>query len=226
MLKVVAFCWVHLHRAAQQEENAMRNENVARDILGVDFVTPEEMMSARPGIVYTNSQMAEFERTLPCGEELEFLRDQEATLVPGPQARMSLLDIRALRSEYFYCKNKKGWYLDVCEQFSHKDKVGAKWLKIRKKPASYSAGKNLDDMRLRLSGEGYVPNIAEVAWSVTSYRAVRNIRLFPHIFVWTSSEDSCRLRVFIGHNTRKGLSVNSLGDTIRYNSIGWAIAWK
>src|SRR3989344_9300128 len=102
----------------------MRNASVARKILGVDFVTPEEMMSVSPGIVYTNSQMAEFERTLPCGEELEFLRDQEATLVPGQQARMSLLDIRALRSEYFYCKNKKGGYSHVCEKFSREDTVG------------------------------------------------------------------------------------------------------
>jgi len=202
----------------------MRNENVAREILGVDFITPEEIMSVSPDIKYVVAQMAEFERTLPCRAELMLLRDRGAILLPGPGAKKSLLEIRALNGEYFFCK--KGWYSHHCEQFSHEDKVGAKWLKIRKKPASYSAGKNLDDMRLRLSGEGYVPNIAEVAWSVTSYRAVRNIRLFPHIFVWTSSEDSCGLRVFIGHNTRKGLSVNSLGDTIRYNSIGWAIAWK
>jgi len=202
----------------------MRNASVARKILGVDFVTPEEMMSARPGIVYTNSQMAEFERTLPCGEELEFLRDQEATLVPGPQARMSLLDIRALRSEYFYCKNKKGWYSHVCEKFSREDTVGVRWLKLRKRPIPSSIGKSWDEMRPQFSGTEYVPNVAEVSWVDTSYKAVRGSYLFSGILVWTSSFDSCDLRVYLGHPSEKGVSINAFNGP--HISIGWAFAWK
>lgn len=200
----------------------MKNEDVARRILGDDFITPEEIMSARPVIKYTDAQMEGFEKTLPRPDELEYLRDKGIILLPGPGTEMSLLDIRALNEEFFYCK-KGGWYSK--ESFSHDDKVGTEWLKFPKKPILDSIGKGWDEMRRQLPETEYVPNVAELAWVDTSSKAVRGTYLLSGVIIWTSSLDSCNnLRVYLGHPSEKGISINSYGGV--HKSIGWIFARK
>lgn len=198
---------------------------LAAAILGKDFITPEEIASARPGIVYTEAQLEEFESTLPSREELDWLRDNGFMLVAGPPRDMSLLEIRDLKNEYLYSKTG-GWYSNDKERFSRDDKATTKWLKLRKGPVPKSTSKNWNEQQALLSEIEYVPNAAEATWTVTSYKAVRGTYLLPNVYVRTSSLDSDSHRVVVGGFDAKGLYVYYYWDDTRYGGIGLASARK
>jgi hypothetical protein len=80
-----------------------------------------------------------------------------------------------------------------------------------------------DQLSLVLDCEA-VPNVAEVAWCITTYKAVRGIRLFPNMFVRTSSRDSNGSHVCFGNDTRNGgsLTIYPWSDTHRSESVSLA----
>ena len=55
----------------------MENYELARTILGNDFITPEEVMKSCREITYTKEQLAIFRRTIPGQEILEWCRDTQ-----------------------------------------------------------------------------------------------------------------------------------------------------
>jgi hypothetical protein len=64
------------------------------------------------------------------------------------------------------------------------------------------------------------PNIAEVAWCVTTYKAVRDIYLLESLYVRTSSLDSDGYRVNVGDFDAVGLNVNFWQDDDRISTLG------
>jgi len=203
----------------------MTGYELASAILGKDFITPEEISSTRPGIVYTEAQLEEFESTLPSREELDWLRDNGFMLVAGPPRPMSLLEIRDIKNEYLYSKTG-GWYSNDKEKFSRDDKATTKWLKLRKGPVPNSTKKNWSEQQPLLSDIEYVPNAAETTWSVTSYKAVRGVYLLPNVYVRTSSLDSVGARVFVGYFVAGGLCVYNRWVDLRDDFLGLASARK
>jgi hypothetical protein len=203
----------------------MTGYELASAILGKDFITPEEIVSARPGIVYTEAQLEEFESTLPPREELDWLRENGFMLVAGPPRPMSLLEIRDIRNEYLHSKTG-GWYSNDKEKFSRDHKATTKWLKLRKGPVPNSTRKNWNEQQPLLSDVEYVPNAAEAVWGVTSYKAVRGVYLLPNVCVWTSSLDSDGLRIYVGYFDAKGLNVHYYWDDLRYDVLGLVSARK
>jgi len=203
----------------------MTGYELASAILGKDFITPEEISSTRPGIVYTEAQLEEFESTLPSREELDWLRDNGFMLVAGPPRSMSLLEIRDIKNEYLYSKTG-GWYSNDKEKFARDDKATTKWLKLRKGPVPNSTRKNWSEQQPLLSDVEYVPNVAEATWSVTSYKAVRGVYLLPNVYVRTSSLDSVGARVFVGYFVAGGLCVYNRWVDLRDDFLGLASARK
>lgn len=203
----------------------MTGYELASAILGKDFITPEEIASARPGIVYTEAQLEEFESTLPSREELDWLRDNGFMLVAGPPRSMSLLEIRDLKNEYLYSKTG-GWYSNDKEKFSRDDKASTRWLKLRKGPVPNSTSKNWSEQQPLLSDIDYVPNAAEATWGATSYKAVRGVYLLPNVYVRTSSLDSVGFRVGVGIFGAGGLDVYGYWDDRRSDLLGLASARK
>ncbi|MFH2062942.1 MAG: hypothetical protein ABIJ46_02190, partial [bacterium] len=103
---------------------------LAREILGDDFISPEEIAAVR-GLTYSAEQVAELERTLPDRETLEWLRANGYYLVAGSPREMSLLDIRELERSYFYSQ-VGGWYANESEAFARDEKVTCRWYMLRK----------------------------------------------------------------------------------------------
>lgn len=66
---------------------------------------------------------------------------------------------------------------------------------LRKEPVQGSTSKNWNEQQALLSENEVTPNVAEVAWCVTTYKAVRNTHLLPSVYVRTSSLDSGGRRV-------------------------------
>ncbi len=198
---------------------------LAREILGDDFIAPEEIAEAR-GLAYTDEQIKELGSSLPSQEVLEWCRDNDCMLVAGPPKAKSLLDIRDLERDYFYSK-RGGWYADEAEAFARNDKVYCRWLIIRKTPVENSTNKNWDEQQALLSDVEITPNIAELVWALTTYKAVRDIYLLPSLYVRTSSVDSVGSRVYVGIFDRHGLCVVLLWiDDDRDSDLGVSAARK
>ncbi len=202
----------------------MPNYDLARTILGKDFISPEEIMKSR-GITYTDDQLVQLGSSLPPQEVLEWCRDHGYMLVAGPNKSLSLLEVRDLKSEYLYTKTG-GWYAETKETFSRNDKVETRWLMMRKEPINGSTSKTWDEQQSLLSDVEMVPNAAEVVWCVTTYKAVRGVCLFPNAYVRTSSLGSDGDRVYVGGFDATGLLVDSVFDSRRVGIIGLSGARK
>lgn len=196
--------------------------DIARAILGNDFITPEKIQFHREGVFYTSAQLTKFNATVPSLEILEWCSDNGYMLVAGPQRPMSLLEIRSLNRHYFFARDR-GWYAE--QAFAQNDKIDTRWIMLRKEPVPQSTAKNWNEQLALLSEDEITPNAAEVAWCVTVYKVVHNTFLFPN-FVRTSSFDSVGNHVGVGDSGAGILRVCSWSNDCRKTDVGVSAARK
>ena len=198
--------------------------DLARTILGKDFITPEDIAVAR-GLTYSEEQLQYFAETLPSEEVLQWLRENGFVLVAGTPNPMSLLEVRNLNAQLFYSK-EGGWYAEQKQKFSRDDKVVSEWLMLRKGIVPKSTSKTWDEQQKLLTEVEYVPNAPETTWGETTYKKVRNTWLFSNIYARTSSVVSVGYRVYVGYSANGGVLVNGYWDDDRYDFLGLASARK
>lgn len=197
---------------------------LAREILGDDFLAPEEIATAR-GLTYSEEQLAELERTLPDRETLERLERNDYILVAGSPREMSLLDVRELERGYFYSK-EGGWYAEQSEAFARNEKVTCRWYMIRKGIVPNSTSKTWREQQNLLSDLETAPMAVELVWALTCYKAVRGVYLLANVYARTSSVDSDGTRVDVGVFDGDGLDVGRWYRNGRHGYIGVASARK
>jgi len=56
----------------------------------------------------------------------------------------------------------------------------------------------------------YIPNIAEVAWGLATYKEIRNIWLLPYMYTRTSSVDSDNECVIVGGTAADSIFINGI----------------
>ncbi len=200
------------------------NYDLAKTILGKDFISPEEIATAR-GLTYPDEQLAKFDDTLPAQEALEWCRDNGMMLVAGPPKSMSFLDVRSVKADYFYSK-EGGWYSEKAQKFAKNDKAETVWIAFRKEPVADSLNKNWTEQSDLVSEPMLVPNAAEAVWCLTTYKAVRGVYLLPNLYVRTSSRDSDGHHVVVGSFDDRGLNVDYIWDYGRDDYLGLASARK
>jgi len=198
---------------------ALSGYDLASDILGDDLITPYEVASTR-SLLYSDAQFASFKDTLPSREVLEWLKANDYMLVAGPPVELSLLDVRRRNDALFYSKNGEGWYAASDEEFSRTDTVGSVWLALRKSPVLDSTNKTWDEQQALLSENERVPNAAEVAWGLTTYKEVRGAYLMDSIWVRTFSVDSGGRHVYVFGFGQSGLFVGRWWDDGRLEHLG------
>ena len=194
----------------------------ARTILGDDFISPEEVAEAR-GVSYTAEQLTQLADTLPSAEVLQWCKDNGYAVVAGSPTEMSLLDVRSAKSSLFYFKTE-GWYAN--QPFAANEKVTCRWLAIRKAEVSNSLNKKWDAQQKLHSENEQVPNAAEMSWFITTYYEVRGVRLFPNVYVRTSSVASDVSRVGVGGFGGGGLYVGSDWDGYCGSGLGVSASRK
>ncbi len=196
---------------------------LAQSILGVDFITPEEVTKARPNVVYGDEQVAALAEAIPSVEVLEWCKENGYAVMPAPPSAMSTLEVRALKPDLFYSKTG-GWYAD--QKFASEDKTSAGWLLIKKTPVAESTSKTWGEQNKLLSKLETVPNAAEMNWFITTYYEVRGVRLFEKVYVRTSSLDSGGYRVGVGGFDGGGLDVDRYWVVDRVGNLGLSAARK
>lgn len=213
------------HIAGIRRYTAMQPDyDLARAILGNDFIPPEKIATAR-GIEYPAELLSAFAATLPSQELLETWRDEGSFLVAGPPTRMALLPIRDLKPIDFVSPTG-GWYAGELETFSRTDMAEPSWFAPRKGPVPGSLNRNLARQQGLLSDSEYVPNAAETTWGLTTYEAVLGIKLAQGTFVRTSSCDSDGDRVYVGWYSDGRFGVNDWWYDEPTPGLGVASAWK
>lgn len=195
---------------------------LAQSILGVDFVTPEDIMKAS-AVVYNKKQLVALHAAIPPEDVLRWCKENNFVVIAAPPNPINLLNVRTLDNSLFYSKTG-GWYSE--QKFASENKTGSGWLMIRKDPVPKSTSKNWDEQNKLISGVERVPNSAEVSWLVTIYFKVRGIRLLENIYVRCSDLDSDGGRVDVGNFDARGLSVSDNWDDGRRGNLGLASARK
>jgi len=196
----------------------------ARAVLGEDFISPEEMVQTRRlgRLVYSEEVLAKFHSATLFPETFLWCRDNGMGLVAGPPIPMSVFGMRARGIGYFsYQDFVNAW---DCEKFAHSDKVEPVWIAIHKEPIADSFREIWASQRGMVSDPLAIPNVAEVAWGLIAYKAVRNICLLPHEHVRTSSVDSDGCHVGIGGFREHGFSIGASWDCVKDPDLGISAA--
>ncbi len=201
-------------------------ESLARLLLGADFITPEEVAKARAGIVYTDEQLEGLEASFPSIEVIAWCYGNGYMLIPTPPTAMSLLGIRDLNSTLF-CSKENRWFVEERQIFARDDKTQvATWFALRKGVVPNSADKKWNEQPTFLSEVERVPNAAELAWGLTTYKEVRGVYLMRLIRARTISVDADGNHVSIGDSGDDGFRVNCHGGDYDYRCVGVSSARK
>ncbi len=172
--------------------------NLARKILGADFISPEQIAETRD-LTYSNKQLANLKTTLPYREVLEWLKQNGYMVVAGPPQEMSLIDLREISWEYFGGKwRRPDWYTRPEETFSREEKVRCRWYILRKEYVPNSLYGLFTSQQKRLLETERVPTAVELVWGITTYASVLGIMLPKDIHVRTSSVTENLHHVTIG----------------------------
>ncbi len=200
-----------------------KSYNLAKQILGDDFISPKEIMKSRKGIVYTDKQFSYFKKTIPSKEILEWCSDNNYMLVAGPNLPMSLLEIYNLKKSYFYLTDGG---LMANQNLCIDDKAEIRWYMIRKELIPNSTFKSWEEQKSLISEIEIVPNEAEFVWAVTTYKAVRDIYLFNKIYARTSSLARNGFPVHIGAFDESGLYISNYWNSTSNEDIGLIVSRK
>ena len=192
-------------------------------ILGKDFLSPEQIAAETRKITYSPSQLKYFSETLPSQDILKWCRTNGFMLIAGPPEPLSLLQIRDIAPWMFYLNND-GWYSGEKQNFSRKDIVASIWLILRKGILPNSTNKTWHEQQKLLPMEEYIPNVAELAWSLTTYKKVNNIDLLNKLFVRSKSCDSEGVPVDIGYSRSLGLRIGFFCDENNFKYLGLTTA--
>lgn len=203
----------------------LEGHELARRILGDDYITPEEVATAY-SVSYTDEQLEHFADTLPDTQTILWLRANGYMLIAGPPTEINLLEVRELENKLFYSKTE-GWYAKNNQTFSRKDKVVAgEWLAIRKEEVPNSFSKKWKEQQDLITEDEYVPNAPTASYAVTAYYKVRGIYLLRGKYVRTSSVSAFNHRVRVGYFDGDGLHVDDYWDGNRRGDLGGSSARK
>ena len=196
-------------------------EELARLILGDDFLSPEDMAKAY-GWSYTDDQLANFAETLPDLETLKWLKSNGGLLQATPPNDCNLIQVSCLnnKNKVSYYQSEV-WYAKGEQKFARNDVVkSGEWLMVRKEPYPDSHRKTWDEQLALLSGKEQVPNAPEMAYAVTAYFKVRDVYLLQDVYVRTSSIDADGVRVIVSCFSAGSLNVYNCYDGSRGNIVG------
>ncbi|MDD4902755.1 MAG: hypothetical protein PHE24_06510 [Patescibacteria group bacterium] len=159
----------------------------AREILGQDLITPEEIAGVTHcGFVYSKEQLAGFANHFWRNRDEDIFiengeyavstwRADDFMVIAGPPRPMSLVEIIDTYPSFFRERDRYHHKEESVENFSQ-EKVEAEWLVISKQPRVFAVNntweKQCESLCIAVTFER-VPNIAELAWTFCSYKAVR-----------------------------------------------------
>lgn len=170
------------------------NYEIARSILGDNFIAPEEIEVARH-LPYNKAVLAHHVNTIPSESILRLCKKNGYTIIAGPPSLSTLYDIYGLNPRLFTHDGQHygNWlWANQCYSSFFIDKsVSTDWAILKKSSVSSPNGHTAEDHEKALNGYERVPDLIEVTWGITTLMEVRGILPIPD---GTSSGTSTRIR--------------------------------
>jgi hypothetical protein len=189
------------------------SHELARHILGKDYITPKEIESAYY-TSYSDEQLENLTNTLPDAQTIFWLRINGFMLIPGPTKEMNLIDIRNRDKKlyYSYASYANCSIFDSnspIQKYSQEDTIrSGEWLAIRKEEVPNSFDLTWKEQRKLLTKDERIPNAAEVSYAVISFYRIRREHLLFGKYVRTSSvSDNYPQIIIVGGFDEGGLVV-------------------
>lgn len=168
----------------------------ARSILAGDFLSPEDIQH-KLDVRYSGDDIALLEKGLPNEYKLKQSRDQGVMLIAGPSKPMTLANICSLAVNSF---GGKEYLWPICHRDPFgTDQVQPGWMLLRKEPFAESERKTWEQMCSLVNEPRFIPNVAQIAWAITVFKAVHGVFLFPEDYVVTSSSRAPGYHIMIGN---------------------------
>lgn len=207
-------------RTFDATKHAFIGFDVARGILKDDFLSPEEIAGIY-GTAYSDSELKNFDRTLPSIKLLAWLSLNGYMLVAGPPTNLNLLQVMDFNRGLFQVKGC-GWSRDDVQIFSRNDLVlGLDWVAVRKKSVPGSFNQTWEAQKKLIVPCTYVPNITQVSYASTAYCRLRSPYLFQDNYVRTSSVSAAGAHVIIGNPGAEGFVITTCwGDDAGDSNVG------
>lgn len=209
------------HKSNQTATNGF---GLARDILGDDFISPEEVMNvyASP---YRKHELANLRKTVPNLKTLKWLLENGYMLIAGPDTDLNLIGVRSRDRSIFCPENDDyGWFTDRRHNSVQRDWVrGGDWLMLRKSEVPDSRNKSWGEKLKLLTSPEQPPNIAEACWGIATYRKVRGVCLHLNSYTTTSSLDGRNRRISVGYLSKRGIHISFDWRGDRGDGIGSVI---
>ncbi len=206
------------------------SSTLAHDVLGPGFIHPKEFADAFE-MSYSPEQLAELERTLPDRSVTHWMADNGFMLIPGPPAKMTLIEVVRLRPNFFFSRGG-GWMAESKKSCVVSEDVGCQWLMLCQDVVPESASKSTwleqfqlvsrrkedfhgkeDDphhLLLKLSKKLLVPTAVKTTFGVVVFKTVRGVNLLGEIYARTQSVDARGLHATVG-GTDSGIGVDMYG---------------
>jgi hypothetical protein len=198
----------------------------AKRILGVDFISPNEIASECTSIVYTDKQLECFYETLPSIRVLTELKCNGMVLCAGPSKVKSLIGMYTLFKKYIPHEIAE-WFLNRTQTFARTDKATPVWIAISKTPLPKSPNSNRGEQYQLISDQTFVPNVAEIVWCLMVYKITRETYLLPHLIIRSSSMDSDEINnVTVGPFNEKGLQIGTVWSGVKDGMVSLSVCWK
>jgi len=196
------------------------NYEEAREILGNDFISPEELKikKSQRWFDYSQKQLSFFRGSIPSKSVLEFGRKYDYILFPGPgwdmdTARILFVNSAGKKDSFGYVNN----WVEI-RDFT----VGPRWYMMRKYPVPGSDSvKYYSSMENLISKHEFIPNLAMVMWGITTYAIARNINLFNDFEIVTHMQPFCIPYITL-INGNKGLYIGeNYSEAINRYPASW-----
>jgi hypothetical protein len=199
------------------------SEENARSIMSEHFISLDEVEKAH-NFCYTEAQRIALIEATPCFETLWNLWDEGCGLMATLPTAHNLLQLKALDNPLFSRKSER-WLTRSSQKFSHEDVVPeCQWLAFHIKPRPDAFDMFWADQENLLTQEEYIPNVAEVAYFITTYNKARRTCLLKNVSVRTASVDASGQNVIIGDTNADGPIVRRFWNDNRKDCIGVASA--
>lgn len=157
-----------------------------RVILGVDFISPEEMEHIF-SFKYSENELKQIRGTLPSEELIRHCYFNDYMLIAGPSDNLNLLQIQKIvQGKISISENDPPWFVKTNERFAKQQVVRhCRWLAIKKH--AHSFGRTFEEQKEACPKDDVIPNVAEICYAFIAYHCLRGIRLLNDHYVRTSS---------------------------------------
>lgn len=214
-------------------EERASSEDIKK-IMGDDFIIPGQSYE-HFFQNYTRIQHRMFNQALPTKRKVEWLKNNNYMLIPGPSHTFTVYDLQ----KYFQAKEIGELKIRTKAPKSDYDEfniianiVQCGWYEIKKTEFPGSRGRSWNDCvkssrdafpRSKYAQKNEIPNIAEAIWAFTIYKAVGGVNLLPKGFSLMTSTTINMEHACLSFDDKGNPVVTSIPRDQENDNVGIAI---